>query len=88
VAYRLANNVQVRKESWGLLFYSSDKHKLRFVKSGEWLEPEHLDGTWTMLRLAEDVAGHRGSPVEVIQPSIHKLLDYLVDSELIINELC
>jgi putative mycofactocin binding protein MftB len=88
VVYRLADRVQVRRESWGLLFYSSDRHKLRFVRSGEWLEPHHFDGTWTLSRLAENIAGHSNKPVEVIQPSVQKLLDRLVEGGLIVNELC
>lgn len=86
MVYRLADGVQVRKESWGLLFYSSSKHKLRFVKSGDLLHPRYFDGTWTAERMIEDAAGIKGSNNRALGPSILKLIKYLVDSELIVNE--
>lgn len=83
---RLANHVQVRKESWGLLFYSSSKHKLRFVRSGELLYPRYFDGTWTPEQMVDDAAARQSKPVITLQPSFRKIVKYLVDSELIIDE--
>ena len=85
---RLAKDVQVRKESWGLLFYSSAKHKLRFIRSGDLLYPRHFDGTWTLDKLVNDVARRKDNSVNAINPSIQKLIKYLIDSELIVNEPC
>ena len=85
---RLAKDVQVRKESWGLLFYSSAKHKLRFIRSGDLLYPRHFDGTWTLEHLVDDVARRKDNSVNAINPSIQNLIKYLIDSELIINEPC
>jgi putative mycofactocin binding protein MftB len=85
---RLARDVQVRKESWGLLFYSSAKHKLRFVRSGDLLYPYYFDGAWTLERLVDDVARRKVNSVNAINPSIQRLVKNLVDSELIVNEPC
>ena len=85
---RLAKNVQVRKESWGLLFYSQPRHKVCFVRSGDWLFPEYFDGTWTFSELVGDIARRTGNPDDVIESSLQKTTKYLMDSEMIVNELC
>ena len=88
MACRLAKNVQVRKENWGLLFYSPVRHKVCFVRSGDWLYPYYFDGTWTLDGLVNDIARRLDSPAEIIERSIQKLNNYLMDSEMIVNELC
>ena len=85
---RLAKNVQVRKESWGLLFYSQAQHKVRFVRSGDWLHPYYFDGTWTSERIVDDVDRRMNAPAEIIERSIRKLTRYLLDNGMIVNELC
>ena len=85
---RLANNVQIRKESWGLLFYSQPKHRVCFVRSGDWLYPQYFDGTWTFDGLVADVARRTGTPTEVIERSIQKPIKYLMDNGMIVNEPC
>jgi hypothetical protein len=85
---RLAKNVQVRKESWGLLFYSQPKHKVCFVRSGDWLYPRYFDGTWTFDGLVGDIARRVETPAEIIERSIQKSINYLTDSGMIVNELC
>jgi hypothetical protein len=88
MAFQLAKNVQVRKESWGLLFYSQAQHKVYFVKSGDWLHPQDFDGTWTFDSLVCDIAKRWGTSAKVIESSIQKLTAYLVRMGMIINELC
>ena len=83
---RLASGVQVRKESWGLLFYTSARHKIRFVRSGDLLYPRHFDGTWTLENIVDDAARRSGNSVRNIQTSLLKLTRYLLDSELIADE--
>ena len=85
---RLANNVQIRKESWGLLFYSQAKHKVCFVRSGDWLYPQYFDGTWTFDSLVGDIAKRAGIPAEIIERSIQKSINHLMDKGIIVNELC
>jgi hypothetical protein len=84
----LANDVQVRKESWGLLFYSQNKHKACFMRSGDWLYPEYFDGTWTFESLVSDIAKRVGIPIEIIERSVQKSINHLINKGIIINELC
>ena len=87
MSFHLADNVQVRKESWGLLFYRQKQHKVSFVRSGGWLFPEHLDGTWTLNGITNDIAERTGTPTEVIERSLPGLTDHLIKSRVIIDEL-
>jgi hypothetical protein len=83
MACRLAEGVQLRKEKWGLLFYSQSRHKLCFVGSGDWLYPEHFDGTWTFESMVDDIAGRTGTPAEIIERSMPKLAGQLTNSRMI-----
>jgi hypothetical protein len=87
MACRLADNVQVRKESWGLLFYTPSRHKVCFVRSGDWLYPEHFDGTWSYEEIVNDIAGRTGTPAEIIERSLPKLTDRLTGNRVIVNEI-
>jgi len=88
MACRLADNVQVRKEGWGLLFYVQTRHKVCFVRSGDWLYPEHFDGTWTLDSIVNDIAGRTDTPAEIIERSLPKLTNHLIKNRVIINEIC
>ena len=85
---RLADNVQVRKESWGLLFYVPSRHKVCFVRSGDWLYPGHFDGTWTFDSIVNDIAGRTETPTEIIERSLPRLTNHLIKNRVIINEIC
>ena len=85
---RLADNVQVRKEGWGLLFYAQTRHKVCFVLSGDWLYPKHFDGTWSFEAIVEDIAGRTDTPAEIIERSLPRLTDRLLKKRVIINEVC
>ena len=87
MACRLANNVQVRKESWGLLFYVPSRHKVCFVRSGDWLYPEHFNGTWTFDGIIDDIAGRTGTPAEIIERSLPKLAERLTSNRMIVDEV-
>ena len=86
MAYRLKENVRVRKESWGLLFYLLAPHKICFVRSGDWLYPRYFDGTWTFAGLVGDIARRTGTPAEIIERSIQKLIEYLMSNRIIVDE--
>ena len=88
MACRLADKVQVRKEDWGLLFYSQSRHKLCFVRSGDWLYPEHFDGSWSFENMVDDIAARTGTPAEIIERSIPKLAENLTANRMIVDELC
>jgi hypothetical protein len=87
MSYRLADNVQVRKESWGLLFYQPSRHKVCFVRSGDWLYPDHFDGTWTFERIIEDITRRNGTPAEIIERSLPKLEKHLTSSRMLAHEI-
>jgi hypothetical protein len=87
MTYRLADSVQVRKESWGLLFYSQPRHKVCFVRSGDWLSPEHFDGTWTFEDMTRDISRRTVSPVEIIERTLQKLAINLTDGRMITDEV-
>jgi hypothetical protein len=88
MVYRLAEDVQVRKESWGLLFYQQLRHKVYFVRSGDWLYPRHFDGSWTFHDMVGDIGRRTGTPAEITERSIQKLTGHLLNNRMIINELC
>lgn len=83
----LADNVQVRKESWGLLFYSQPLHKLCFVRSGHWLEPEHLNGAWSLDELATDIAARTEKSAENVRSLLEKLTERLKEKRMVVDEL-
>ena len=85
--FRLADKVQVRKESWGLLFYRQAPHKVCFVKSGDWLYPAHFDGTWTFESIIDDIARRTGAPAEIIERSFPKLVRHLTSNRMIFDEV-
>ena len=84
---RLADGIQVRKENWGLLFYVQSRHRVCFVRSGDWLYPEHFDGSWTFDDIVTDIAGRTGIPAEIIERSVPKLADHLRTNRMIVDEL-
>ncbi len=84
---RLADDVQVRKESWGLLFYRQALHNVCFVRSGDWLLPSHFEGNWTPQNIIDDISGRTGRPAEFIERSLSRLTDYLIKNRVIINEI-
>ena len=61
---RLAPRTQVRKESWGLLFYAQDRHKVSFVKSADYLLPEYFQTGRELEQILEDISLRTGKPAE------------------------
>ena len=84
---RLAENVQVRKESWGLLFYSQPRHRLSFIRSGNWLEPEHFNGDWSFEALAADIAERIGKPAESVKKPLSTVTEQLIKNGMIVDGL-
>ena len=85
---RLADAVQVRKETWGLLFYSQSRHKLCFVRSGNWLEPEHFNSDWSLDKLTTDITERTGKPIETVKNSLRRLAANLIKNGMVVDELC
>jgi len=84
MAYRLADDVQVRKEAWGLLFYRQAEHKVYFIRSGDWLIPEHFDGTWTLENLIKDINQRTGAPASNIETALPKLTERLTANRMLL----
>jgi putative mycofactocin binding protein MftB len=80
--YHLAEGVQVRKEDWGLLFYSQGDHKIYFAKSGDRLRPLSSDGNHRPDSLYDDEAGNTA----LTEHSVQKLIKHLVERGIIVNE--
>jgi hypothetical protein len=87
MSLHLADNVQVRKESWGLLFYQPSRHKVCFVRSGDWLRPAHFDGTWTSTGIIDDISRRTGAPPEIIELSLPRLTNHLIKNRVIADEI-
>jgi putative mycofactocin binding protein MftB len=87
MSLRLATDVQVRQESWGLLFYRQAGHKLCFVKSGDWLRPAHFNGTWTQDAIANDVSRRTGAPPETVARALPRLAGRLIKNRVISDEI-
>ena len=87
MSFRLADGVQVRKESWGLLFYRQAQHKLCFVKSGDWLLPAHFDGAWTYSDIIADISRRTRAPAEIIERALPRLAGRLIKHRVILNEI-
>ena len=79
--------MQVRKESWGLLFYHQARHKMCFVRSGDWLYPTYFGGTWTYKKIIDDIVERTGAPTEIIERSLPKLTKRLTSSRFITHEV-
>jgi hypothetical protein len=83
MSFCLADNVQVRQESWGLLFYRPAPHRVCFVKSGNWLKPAYFDSTWTLSDIIAEISQSTGTPSEIIERSLSSLTDRLVKNRVI-----
>jgi hypothetical protein len=83
----LAVNVQVRQESWGLLFYRPAPHRVYFVKSGDWLKPTYFDGSRTLTAIVSEISQRTGISPEIVERSVSSLTDRLLKNQVIINEI-
>jgi putative mycofactocin binding protein MftB len=84
--YRLSRGIRVRKEDWGLLFYSQAKNKIYFVKSGDCLRPLYSDKTLQSDFLYYDNDGTVTSS-KTPERSVQKLITHLVERGIIVNEI-
>ena len=85
--YRLASGTQVRKEDWGLLFYSQTHHKVSFIRSSDWLFPSYFDGTWNSEGMLADIAQRKEASAEAVAPSVAKLIGHLVERGMIVDAI-
>jgi hypothetical protein len=83
----LAPQTQVRKESWGLLFYAQERHKVTFIKSADWLHPDYFTGNWDLESILEDAVSRSGKSPETITTTIQNLTAELLKKGMIRHEL-
>ena len=84
--YRLADRVSVRKERFGLLFYSPIGPRLTFVHSGTWIQPELFKGNISLKKWLEDQSSFLSEQTLLeMERRLSKLLSRLVQKELIVE---
>ena len=52
------------------------------------LYPWHFDGTWTLGRIILEIAERLEIPRESVESSIKRVIDRLLEKEMIVDELC
>jgi putative mycofactocin binding protein MftB len=75
--YRLCQGVQVRSESFGLLFYHYDGPKLYFVRSGDLVDEHFFAGQQSFGEIVDLLGETRGWPRETAQQQLAKLMQLL-----------
>ena len=84
--YRLANGVQVRKESFGLLFYDYKGPRLYFVPSKDLLTDSFFNGEKSVKDITGSLAASGEKYRKKIQERILKLLDIIEAKGLIYGQ--
>jgi putative mycofactocin binding protein MftB len=75
--YKLCRGVQVRPESFGLLFYHYDGPKLFFVQSKDLVDAHFFSGEQSIGDLANGLMETRGWPKEAAQKKLSVLMRLL-----------
>jgi len=84
--YRLADRISVRKERFGLLFYSPIGPRLTFVHSGTWIQPELFEGNISLKKwLADQGSFLSGQTLGEMGRRLSTVLSKLVQKELIVE---
>ena len=86
MVYHLAKGVQVRKEDWGLLFYSQGENKIYFAKSGDLLQPIHSDDTFKLAINHSEKSNSSANSAKSIEESIQKLIASLIERGIVVRE--
>jgi putative mycofactocin binding protein MftB len=86
--YRLQKGVRVRKENFGLLFYSRNGPKLTFVHTGPWMHPDFFSGHFTVKEwLKSKRLCDSGEKPSGLESKISRALSRLADRGLIVETL-
>jgi putative mycofactocin binding protein MftB len=86
--YRLQKGVRVRKENFGLLFYSRNGPKLTFVHTGPWIHPDFFSGHFTIKEwLNSKRLCDSGENPPGLETKISRALSRLADKGLIVETL-
>lgn len=71
-----------------MLFYSQSRHCVSFVRSRDWFYPQNFDGTWTFERILAEIASRTEKSAGIIEHSVRKFLEDLMQKGMIVLELC
>jgi putative mycofactocin binding protein MftB len=83
IRYKLAPGTQVRREDFGLLFYTQTGPRLYFLPSGDLLDCDFFQGLSTLYQWLIDHTSH--AAVKEKTRSLNKALDQLKDKGVLIG---
>jgi putative mycofactocin binding protein MftB len=83
MGYKLASGVQVREETFGLLFYNYQGLRLYFVPSEDLIPDNFFNGRQSVSELVESICSHNGWPRAGVQDRIIQILIMLEKKGLI-----
>ena len=86
VGYKTADGVQVREESFGLLFYNYRGPRLYFVPTKDLIGVDFFNGRQSVGRLIASFCTRKGSTSSEVGPRIVQILAGLEDKGLIYGQ--
>ena len=86
MSFRLTAGVQVREESFGLLFYNYRGPRLYFVPSGDLIGADFFDGRQSVGDLIASITSRKGLAGIDISKRITMILDKLAEKGLIYEQ--
>ncbi|CAB5110086.1 hypothetical protein D3OALGA1CA_4489 [Olavius algarvensis associated proteobacterium Delta 3] len=81
--YTLKNGVQVRRETFGLLFYDYRGPRLYFVPTKDLIEDDFFQGRRSLAELVGDIQERQGWPTDWIEERLDQILTTLERKDLI-----
>ena len=83
MSYRLADGVQVRAETFGLLFYNYRGPRLYFVPSQDLIDVDFFNGRQSVSGLISSICARKGWTKSQVEKKITQVLAKLEDKGLI-----
>jgi putative mycofactocin binding protein MftB len=83
MGYKVASGVQVREETFGLLFYNYQGPRLYFVPSKDLIPDVFFHGRQSVSELVESICSHNGWSRAGVQDRILQILEMLEERGLI-----
>jgi putative mycofactocin binding protein MftB len=84
--YVLNSGVQVRRESFGLLFYNYHGLRLYFVPIGDLIDSDFFNGIQTVENLVDTIHSRKNRPKQWIRTRIEQILELITNKGLIHGE--
>ena len=83
MSFRLADGVQVREETFGLLFYDYRGPRLYFVPSKDLIDVDFFNGRQSVTELIASICNRKGSTKALAAERVTQVLAKLEDKGLI-----